>query len=131
VAIGKDGTKLVASLITANRGVATPVLLDGVGFRHGQKFVVYAEAVDYRDLDAAEFGEGALLHCEAVRLDGEQSGWWSEVGSEHVPKFSERKESGFQVVWRTRLNPGQWRVVLRINGRVVAQREVEILELFL
>lgn len=66
-----------------------------------------------------------------ARLDGEQSGWWAEVGTEHVPKFSERKGTGFQVVWRTRLNPGQWRVVLRINGRVVAQREVEILELFL
>jgi hypothetical protein len=118
----------MATLITAQGGANNTMSLDHVGFVHGRRFAVYAEVVDYIDLDDEEFTAGALLECEARRLDGSKHGWWIDIGSERIPKFADRLRSQTQVLWRPTLDTGQWELVLRINGRTVATREVECTE---
>jgi hypothetical protein len=103
--------EVMSSLIlTCDDAYLDPLILHGVGFRHPERFVIYAEA----DHDA--------VAC-AVRAVNVATGEAVETGA-GTPTFVDGYS---RWLWRVTLSVGSWRLNLETLARgYVAERTVEI-----
>jgi hypothetical protein len=97
-------------ILTCDDAYLDPLNLHGVGFRHPQCFVIYAEA----DHDAVAF---------AIRAVNLVTGEAVETG----PGTPAVADGYSRLLWRVTLSSGSWRLSLETLSRgFVAERTVEI-----